>query len=184
MPSQQRDLHGALVCEDHDEQEYVLSAIRSCSAIYRSYPIRAEEAAIDKGFAEALLKFDAAQHDLVDGNAETTKAIWSHGDGITLSGGFGGRPEKGWEQIGPRLDWVPARIFRMALTDLRTICCSSHLAIWSYVVQIEHISYQVPGQPTLSTRDYRVTMIFHREADGWRLIHRQADTQLIKKAPD
>jgi hypothetical protein len=50
-------------------------------------PIRAEEAAIDKGFAEALLKFDAAQHDLVDGNAETTKAIWSHGDGITLSGG-------------------------------------------------------------------------------------------------
>ena len=145
-------------------------------------PIRAEEAAIDKGFAEALLKFDAAQHDLVDGNAETTKAIWSHGDGITLSGGFGGRTEKGWEQIGPRLDWVGTHFSKGTPTFERFAAQSS--GDLGYVVQIEHISYQVPGQPTLSTRDYRVTMIFHREADGWRLIHRQADTQLIKKAPD
>ena len=67
---------------------------------------RAQEAQPDKGFLEALARFDAAQRDLVNGKADTTKALWSHGDDITLSGGFGGPTEKGWERIGPRLDWV------------------------------------------------------------------------------
>ncbi len=73
---------------------------------------RAQEAPLDKGFAEALAKFDAAQRDLVNGKADTTKALWSHGDDITLSGGFGGPTEKGWERIGPRLDWVAVTFFR------------------------------------------------------------------------
>jgi ketosteroid isomerase-like protein len=145
-------------------------------------PMRAEDAAIDKGFSEALQKFDVAQHDLENGKSETTKAIWSHGDDITLSGGFGGRTEKGWEQIGPRLDWVAAHFSKGTSTFERLAARSS--GELGYVVQIEHISYQVPGQSTPATRDYRVTMIFHREPDGWRLLHRHADTQMIKKAPD
>jgi ketosteroid isomerase-like protein len=145
-------------------------------------PMRAQEATIDKGFLEALSNFHAAQHDLENGKSDTTKAIWSHGDDITLSGGFGGRTEKGWEQIGPRLDWVSTHFSKGTTTFERLATQSS--GELGYVVQIEHISYQVPDQSTLSTRDYRVTMIFHREADGWRLVHRHADTQMSKKAPD
>jgi ketosteroid isomerase-like protein len=144
--------------------------------------VHAQEAVLDKGFLEALSKFDAAQQDLVNGKADTTKALWSHGDDITLSGGFGGRTEKGWEQIGPRLDWVGANFSKGTSTFERFAAQSS--GDLGYVAQIEHISYQVPGQSAVSTRDYRVTMVFRREADGWRLLHRQADTQLIKKAPD
>jgi ketosteroid isomerase-like protein len=50
-----------------------------------------------------------------------------------------------------------------------------------YVVQMEHIRFLVPGQADESRRDYRVTMVFRREAEGWRLVHRQADAQMMKQ---
>ena len=53
----------------------------------------------------------------------------------------------------------------------------------AYVVQVEHIRFRGPGQVRESARDYRVTMVFRREADGWRIVHRQADSQMTKEAP-
>jgi ketosteroid isomerase-like protein len=46
---------------------------------------------------------------------------------------------------------------------------------------LEHIDYRVPGQAADSSRDYRVTMVFRREAAGWRIVHRQADTLLTNQ---
>mgnify|MGYP003546647453 CR=1 FL=1 len=54
---------------------------------------------------------------------------------------------------------------------------------FGYVVQLEHIDFIVPDSGKAATKDYRVTMIFRREKDGWRLIHRQADSQMTKQAP-
>ncbi len=53
----------------------------------------------------------------------------------------------------------------------------------AYVVQLEHIRYQLPHQAQEVNRDYRVTMVFRREAEGWRIVHRQADTQMAKQTP-
>jgi ketosteroid isomerase-like protein len=53
----------------------------------------------------------------------------------------------------------------------------------AYVIQAEHIQFKVPGQTTYTTRDYRVTMIFRREKNGWRIIHRQADSNNTKQTP-
>jgi ketosteroid isomerase-like protein len=49
------------------------------------------------------------------------------------------------------------------------------------VIQAEHLRYRVPGVPDQSGREYRVTMIFRREAGEWRIVHRQADTQLTRQ---
>ena len=141
-----------------------------------------QEPAPDNSFLEAISMFDAAQRDLENGKPDTTRAIWSHGDDITLSGGFGGSTEKGWEKIGPRLDWVAAHFSKGTSTHEQLAAHSS--GDLGYVVRIEHIRFQVPGQTIESTRDYRVTMIFRREANDWRLLHRHADTQMVKKAPD
>ncbi len=135
----------------------------------------------DQEFLAALIVMDAAQLELQHGNASAYKALWAHTDDVTLVGGFGGMVEKGWERVSQRLDWAAAQFSNGTNTIERLIThTNGQLA---YVVQIEHIRFQVPGQLKESTRDYRVTMLFRREPTGWRILHRHADSQLLKQAP-
>ena len=128
-----------------------------------------------------LDKVDAAQLQLQNGEAESFKALWSHSQDITLAGGFGGTVEKGWAKIGPRLEWVAKQFSNGTHTQERIVSASS--GDLGYVVQLEHIRFVVPGNGEPTTRDYRVTMIFRREAGEWHIIHRQADSNLSKQAP-
>jgi ketosteroid isomerase-like protein len=137
--------------------------------------------ASDAGFLKMLARVDAAQLELQNGRPTDFKALWSHSEDITLSGGFGGTIEKGWDQISQRLDWVGAQFLRGTNTIERIVAHSS--GELGYVVQIEHIRFRVPGQNQESERHYRVTMLFRNGADGWRIIHRQADSQMVKQAP-
>jgi ketosteroid isomerase-like protein len=134
-----------------------------------------------KDFMAALSAIDAAQLELQNGRPAAFKALWSHADDITLSGGFGGTIEKGWDQISRRLDWVGTQFSNGTNTIERVSAKAS--GDLGYVVQLEHIRFKVPGQEKESSRDYRVTMLFRREAEGWRIIHRQADSQMVKQAP-
>ena len=139
------------------------------------------QARIDKEFQAALVKVDAAQRELQNGRPEAFKALWSNADDVTLSGGFGGTIEKGWDQVGRRLDWVGTQ-FSNGTNTIERIVAKANGSI-GYVIQIERVRFQVPGQTSQSTRDYRVTMLFRREPEGWRIVHRQADSQMTKAAP-
>lgn len=150
----------------------------ACLAVLAG-PVRA--AAPDEEFQTMLAKMDAAQLELQNGRAEPFKALWSHADDVTLSGGFGGVVEKGWEQVGKRLDWVGTQFSNGTNTHERVVANAS--GDLGYIVQMEHLRFTVPGQAAPTTRDYRVTMIFRKEKDGWRVVHRQADSQTTKQAP-
>lgn len=139
------------------------------------------QAQINKQFQAALVKVDAAQRELQNGRPEAFKALWSHADDVTLSGGFGGAIEKGWDNVGRRLDWVGTQ-FSNGTNTIERIVANAN-GYLGYVVQIERVRFNVPGQASESTRDYRVTMLFRREAGGWRIIHRQADSQMMKAGP-
>jgi ketosteroid isomerase-like protein len=130
-------------------------------------------------FQAMLTKVDAAQLELQNGKPAAFKALWSHADDITLSGGFGGTIERGWEQISRRLDWVGTQFSSGSNTIERLVTNES--GDLAYVVQIEHIRFHVPGQAQESIRDYRVTMVFRHESAGWRIVHRQADSQMMKQ---
>ena len=130
-------------------------------------------------FEAMLARVDAAQLELHNGRAAAYKALWSRADDVTLSGGFGGTIEKGWEAIGPRLDWVGTQFSNGRTTRERI--ASSVSGDLGYVVQLEHIRFQVPGQADEAKRDFRVTMLFRREPGGWRIIHRQADSNLTRQ---
>jgi ketosteroid isomerase-like protein len=130
-------------------------------------------------FERFLDAVDAAQIELQNGRPGPFKALWSRRDDSTLAGGFGGPVSKGWTQISDRLDTVGKQFSNGRHKATRIVASASGEI--GYVVQLEHIDYQVPGQPGDSSRDYRVTMIFRREAEGWRIVHRQADTQLTNQ---
>ena len=129
-------------------------------------------------FADFLSRVDAAQLELQNGRASAFKALWSHGDDVTLSGGFGGPIEKGWEAVGRRLDWVGTQ-FSNGTNRIDRVVSSASGDV-GYVIQAEYLKFRVPGQANDSTRQYRVTMIFRREAGEWRIVHRQADSQVAK----
>lgn len=136
---------------------------------------------ISAEFVTFLTKLDAAQVELQDGKAEAFKSIWSQADDITLSGGFGGTVEKGWANVGKRLDWVATQFSKGTNTVERVVTNQS--GTLAYVIQLEHISFTFPETGAAATRDYRVTMIFRREPAGWRIVHRQADSNMTKQAP-
>ena len=132
-------------------------------------------------FRDFLARADAAQLELQNGKAEAYKAVWSNTDDVTLSGGFGGTVEKGWDAVGKRLDWV-GKSFSKGTNTIERIVTVQNGSL-GYVVQIEHLKFVVPETGKPASRDYRVTMIFRRENGGWRIVHRQADSQMTKQAP-
>ena len=132
-------------------------------------------------FKTFLAKVDSAQLELQNGKADAFKSLWSHSDDITLSGGFGGTVEKGWDAISKRLDWVGHQFSKGSNTVERLVTNSD--SKFGYVVQMEHIRFIVPETGSEAMRDYRVTMIFRREKDGWRIVHRQADSNNLMQAP-
>jgi ketosteroid isomerase-like protein len=48
---------------------------------------------------------------------------------------------------------------------------------FAYLVQIETIEAQMGSQTERSKDQLRVTMVFRRGNDGWRIHHRHADSQ-------
>lgn len=135
----------------------------------------------ERSLASFLARLDAAQLELQNGKPEAFKSLWSQSDDITLSGGFGGTIEKGWSAVSKRLDWV-GKNFSKGKNSIERIVTTQDGKL-GYVIQLEHISFVAPETGKDATRDYRVTMIFRREKSGWRIVHRQADSNFTKQAP-
>ena len=114
-----------------------------------------------------------------DGKPDAVKALWSRRDDVTLSGAAGGETAKGWKQVSERLGWASAQFSKgsKSVTPIQMMV-SGELA---YVVQYERILFYPPGQTNQSRRHYRVTTIYRREAAGWRVVHRHADTMLERE---
>jgi ketosteroid isomerase-like protein len=125
-------------------------------------------------------KYSEAAKLFYDGKPDAVKALWSHRDDVTLSGAAGGETAKGWKQVSERLGWASAQFFKGSKSvEQIQMTVSGEFA---YVVQYEHILFYPPGQSKQSKRDYRVTTVFRREPEGWRVVHRHADTMLKREA--
>ena len=92
----------------------------------------------DKSWEDAMARLAAAQRDFVNGDATGIKALYSHREDVTVTGGFGGF-ERGWSEVGPRLDWAASQFaggsYRQE--DLSAIvgpevACLVSLERWSY----------------------------------------------------
>ena len=130
-----------------------------------------------RAFMTAL---ETAEHEFAQGRPAAFKALWSHGDEVSLCGGFGGM-ESGWNNVAARLDWASSRISEGTRTSKQIR--STVGADFAYIVQTERICFRVPGRTEQSTVDFRVTMVFRRESEGWRIVHRHADSQMGTKPP-
>ena len=128
-------------------------------------------------FYQTLEQVRTANQHFLAGDSAPYKACWSHTDEVTIFGGWGAY-EKGWEQVGPRLDWAAARFLEGHRSiELLSIALSGDLA---YTVWIERGETHVVGSDELRPSGLRVTHIFRREEGAWKVIHRHADAIMEK----
>jgi hypothetical protein len=131
-------------------------------------------------FPAALAQANRANDELLQGRGGAIRACFSHREDITLFGGFGGY-ERGWSQIGPRLDWV-AQSFAGGRCAYEIIAAEAGDAL-AFAVQFERGEARITGRPDPLILDFRVTMVFRWEDGAWRLIHRHADHLAEKQRP-
>jgi ketosteroid isomerase-like protein len=129
-------------------------------------------------FDAVLAEVEAAQVQLVNGHPGAFKALWSHSDDVTLSGGLGGAIAKGWTQVNERLDWVATQYVDGARSHQEVArYVGQDLA---YVVLRETIRFKRPADRKSMVQELRVTQVFRREGGRWRIVHRHADSQVTK----
>jgi ketosteroid isomerase-like protein len=131
--------------------------------------------------ASTLARYSDASAAFYDGRPEAVWAMWSHADDVTLSGAAGGPTAKGWSEVSKRLGWASAQFKGARGAKSVELVHASVSGDLAYIVQYEHIRYTPPGNVTESKRDYRVTTIFRREPEGWRVVHRHADTLMERQ---
>ncbi len=135
--------------------------------------------ATDADFLSAVEKVTRAVNDFVNGDAEAFKSCWLQQAEVTIFGGRGAY-ERGWGEVGPRLDWAAAG-FANGHTDMEvlSIGCSGDVG---YTVCLERGEATVKGQDGPSPMLLRVTHIYQRQDGIWGLVHRHADPVIEKTA--
>ncbi len=132
---------------------------------------------IPDDFQQTLQQERTANKHFLAGDAAPVKAMWSHAGDVTICGGFGAY-EKGWEQVGPRLDWAAARYLEGDTTiEMLAMGASGDLA---YAVWLDRGQVRMAGRDEFSPTALRITQIYRREEGMWKVIHRHGDPIMDK----
>jgi ketosteroid isomerase-like protein len=122
---------------------------------------------------ELLEQFHLAQGEIVKGNAEPVKRLFSHREDVTLNNPFV-PPVRGWEQV--------AEVTERAVSQFRDgemvgyeIIAKHVTPELAYVVEIERGKSKVGGSEDIAPIALRATMIIRPEEGTWKVVHRHAD---------
>ena len=122
-----------------------------------------------------MTKLEAPEEEFARGRPADFKTLWLHVNDVTLSGGLGGVIELGWDKVEARLDWASSNYVDGVRS--RQEFSGSVEADFAFLVQKEIIEARIGGRVERDKQELRVTMVFRRKSDGWRIIHRHADSQ-------
>ena len=124
-------------------------------------------------FDDALSAFNMALNDYLNGDPDPFQAVFSRHDDVTLCNPVGppcrGRADVERAAAEPSSHFTDGKISgfdevsRFVTADL------------GYVVRIERGQAHIDGSPEPVLYSLRVTMIFRREGEAWKITHRHAD---------
>jgi ketosteroid isomerase-like protein len=127
-------------------------------------------------FGDFLEMIVAAQREFAQGRPEDFKALWLHSDEVTLCGGHGGVVERGWRSVASRLDWASSTYQEGSRS--RDIISGWVSGDFAYLVQNEVIEARIGDGRERARQEMRVTMVFRRGSEDWRIVHRHGDSQI------
>ena len=126
---------------------------------------------VDDFLASVLPPLTAADTAIHNGDAGPRIALWSRKEPVTLFGAL--QIKTGWREIAPVFEWVASRFSNCESFEYEVLAAgvSGDLA---YIAGIEHTTAAIGDAPT-QAYELRVTTVFRREDDEWRVVHRHAD---------
>jgi ketosteroid isomerase-like protein len=122
---------------------------------------------------EVVERYHVAAREVSKGNAEPVKALFSHGDDVTLANPFGPAVH-GWKQVSEALDYAASRFRDGEVTSFESGARYSTSDLAS-IFEVEKWRAKVAGREDVAPFELRVTSVFRREDGAWRLVHRHAD---------
>ncbi len=133
-------------------------------------------------FDEMVERSHRALDEIVKGNPEGYKTIFSLRDDVSLANPFGGIA-RGRADVEERLQLAASSFRDGRATGFETLV-KSVTPEMAYLVEIERYTTRLGGSEDLSKVALRVTSVFRREDQGWKLVHRQADTRVSPQAAE
>jgi ketosteroid isomerase-like protein len=131
---------------------------------------------------QLIERYHSALSEFMTGNPRPAVAFFSRRDDITLANPFGSVAR------GPNQVKLAAERAAMNYRGGRAIsfeqfakCVTHDLA---YLLEVERYVAKVGGRDDLTPLALRVTSIFSRETDGWKLLHRHADPITTVQPPE
>ncbi|MDQ3962658.1 MAG: nuclear transport factor 2 family protein [Actinomycetota bacterium] len=125
------------------------------------------------GFDDALNAFNMALNDYVNGDPRPVLAVFSREDDVTLCNPIGppcrGRANVEWAAAEPSSHFTDGKVSGFEEVS------SFVAADLGYVVRIERGQMHIDGSPEPVPYSLRVTLIFRREDEAWKIVHRHAD---------
>jgi ketosteroid isomerase-like protein len=119
---------------------------------------------------------------IIRGDVEPFLALYSDAEDISIGNPFGpfavgrdGTREAGTRAASNYSDGEIVAFDRVATHCVEDLAC---------VVEVERFSVRLASAPELSSVALRVTSLYRREAEGWRLVHRHADPITTVRPPE
>lgn len=130
---------------------------------------------MDGNWEDFRERCQAALAELVEGRPDAFRKLWSRSADVSIMGAFGAY-EKGWAEVGPRLEWASSQIGATNRTVENVVTVvGTDMA----TVDLEHMDRTVDEKRV--HRVLRCTQIYRLEQGEWRVTHRHADELMIKR---
>ncbi|MFB9269232.1 YybH family protein [Bradyrhizobium erythrophlei] len=135
--------------------------------------------------ATDLTKFIEQDHLALDafvkGDPEPLKSLYSRRDDVIIANPFG-PPAKGWRQAAETMERAATNYREGEATGFERIS-EYATADLGYIIEVERFRSKVGGDDKLVPIALRVTTIFRREEEAWRIVLRHADPITSARPP-
>lgn len=128
---------------------------------------------MDSDLEEFLEQYHRSLEAVVKGDSAPQDRLWSRSDDATLANPLG-PPARGWTEVSNALRRAVSQLSDGEVLGIERISgySSDNLA---YLVEIERFRVRAGGASEPAPSTLRVTTIFRREEEGWKIVHRHAD---------
>jgi ketosteroid isomerase-like protein len=134
----------------------------------------------DRAFDHVIEENHRWLGEFIRGNVEPVKQMFSHREDVTLAGPLptahsGTVPiARGWSQVAATLERAVAHFRDGALTGFENL--ATHVTPdLACTIELERFTAKVGAREDTAPVVLRVTSVFRREDQAWKLVHRHAD---------